>query len=85
MICVEIVRASEVKVVVELSYNEALVLAHVLDRWCEPPQRHAIQLNDPGDIRLINDFCASLRHSYTVRCETSFRLHYKFLFICLAK
>ncbi|HSR85213.1 MAG TPA: hypothetical protein VLM11_13645 [Streptosporangiaceae bacterium] len=46
-------------VVVRLSYDEALVLSDLLDRWQRAGYEQVTQIIDPAESRLLDDLCAS--------------------------
>jgi hypothetical protein len=46
-------------VVVRLSYDEALVLSDLLDRWYRAGYDRTIQTDDAAETRLLDDLCAS--------------------------
>ncbi len=47
------------EVVVRLSYDEALVLSDLLDRWYRAGFEQVIQINDPAETGLLDNLCAS--------------------------
>lgn len=52
-------RGGKDEVVIRLSYDEALVMSDLLDRWCRAGYEQVTQISDPAESGLLDDLCAS--------------------------
>jgi hypothetical protein len=53
------VRLGKDEVTVRLSYDEALVLSDLLDRWYRGGAERTMRTEDPAETRVLDDLCAS--------------------------